>query len=213
MNSPDSLKVFRLQSLTFITLCLLLTACGSTRVTGHWKKSDYTGPPFASLMVVGLTGELINKTLWENIMAERLEQNSLSTALSVNSFPADGVVSEREIISQVIAQGLDGVLVSRLVDTRTEEVYYPPTGGYYDGPFGYYSRFSRYYPHAYHRVYSPGYVTTFTTVLLETNLYDANQQLIWSMATDTVGFDSVNQLADSVSKKVVELLRKDGLIR
>ena len=208
MNCSRTLSLF-----ACITLCLLLTACGSTRVTGLWKKSDYAGPPFESLMVVGLTGELINKTLWENIMAERLRQNGLSTALSVNSFPADGVVSEREIISQVIAQGLDGVLVSRLVDTRTEEVYYPPMGGYYDGPFGYYDRFSRYYPHAYHRVYSPGYVTTFTSVLLETNLYDANQQLIWSMSTDTLGFDSVNQLADSVSKKVVELLRKDGLIR
>jgi hypothetical protein len=165
-------------------------------------------------MVVGLTGELINKALWENIMAERLQQNGLRTVLSVNSFPADSEVREGEIISRVIANGLDGVLVSRLVDTRREEVYYPPTGGFYDGPFGYYSRFSRYYPHAYHRVYSPGYSTTFTSVLLETTLYDAaTQQLIWSMSTDTVGFDSPNQLVDSVSKKVVELLRKDGLIR
>lgn len=208
MNLPRTLAL-----VAWVSLCLLLTACGSTRVTGLWKKSDYAGPPFKSLMVVGLTGELINKALWENIMAERLEQNGLSTALSVNSFPADGVVSEREIINQVITQGLDGVLVSRLVDTRTEEVYYPPMGGYYDGPFGYYDRFYRYYPHAYHRVYSPGYVTTFTSVLLETNLYDADQQLIWSMSTDTLGFDSANQLADSVSKKVVELLRRDGLIR
>lgn len=46
MNSPDSLKVFSLQSLSFITLFLLLTACGSTRVTGLWKKSDYAGPEF-----------------------------------------------------------------------------------------------------------------------------------------------------------------------
>jgi len=124
------------------------------------------------------------------------------------------VVSEREIINQVIAHGIDGVLVTRLVDTRTEEVYYPPMGGYYDGPFGYYSRFSRYYPYAYHRVYSPGYNTTLTTVLLETNLYDGGtQQLIWSMSTDTADFASTEHLVDSVSSKVIELLRKDGLIR
>jgi hypothetical protein len=199
---------------SIITFMVLLTACSGTRVTGVWKKSDYAGPPFKSLMVVGLTGELLNKALWENIMADRLRQNGLTTALSVNSFPADGVVGEREIINLVIARNIDGVLVTRLVDTRLEQVYLPPLGAFYDEPYGYYSRFSRYYPYAYHRVYSPGYTSTFTTVLLETNLYDAaTQQLIWSMSTDTVGFDSGNEVVEEVSRKVVDLLRRDGLIR
>lgn len=203
-----------LSLVAWVTLCLLLAACGSTRVTGLWKKSDYAGPPFRSLMVVGLTGEMLNKALWENIMADQLRQNGLTTALSVNSFPADGVVSEREIINLVIARNIDGVLVTRMVDTRLEQVYHPPLGAFYDEPYGYYSRFSRYYPYAYHRVYSPGYTSTFTTVLLETNLYDAaTQQLIWSMSTDTVGFDSGNEVVKEVSKKVVDLLRRDGLIR
>lgn len=209
MNLPRTLSL-----VAWVTVCLLLAACGSTRVTGLWKKSDYAGPPFRSLMVVGLTGELLNKALWENIMADRLRQNGLTTALSVNSFPADREISEREIINLVIARNIDGVLVTRLVDTRLEQVYHPPLGAFYDEPYGYYSRFSRYYPYAYHRVYSPGYTSTFTTVLLETNLYDAaTQQLIWSMSTDTVGFDSGNEVVEEVSRKVVDLLRRDGLIR
>lgn len=208
MNSSRALSLS-----STIALLVLLTACGSTRVTGLWKKSDYAGAPFASLMVVGLTGELINKALWENILAERLRQHGVNTILSVDSFPPDQVVGEREIINQVIARGIDGVLVTRLVDTRTEQVYHPPLGAYYEGPYGYYSHFYRYYPHAYHRVYSPGYTATYTTVLLETNLYDgATQQLIWSMSTDSVDHGSGNELAQSVSSTVVEVLRKDGLI-
>ena len=193
---------------------LLFTGCSKTSVTGSWKKSDYAGQPFTSILVVGLTGEPNNKLLWENVMADKLRQNGLAqVSTTITAFPNDREIDKNEIIDFVKSKGFEAVLVTRLVDTKKEEVYHPPSGGYYGGAYGHYSHFNSYYPHAYNQVYSPGYTATMTTVLLETNLYRTDtQELIWSMSSDTFDPRSVNQLVDSVSKKVLATLKKDKLI-
>lgn len=208
---------------TALFIISLLGGCSKTSVTGVWKKSDYVGQPLKSVLVVALTGDQRNKALWENIMADKLNQNGLSALPAVSAFPGDPKITEDEIMEYVRNQGLEGVLVTRLVDTKKKEVYYPPSGGgyygshyggYYGGRYGFYNSFGSYYPHVYDAVYTPGYTTTHTTVLLETNLYLASsQELIWSMSSDTFDPKSINQLVESVSKKVVQTLQKDELIR
>jgi hypothetical protein len=205
----------KISLIPIVLLVFLLPGCSTTSVTGVWSKSDYTGQPLQSILVVALTGDSSKKTLWENIMADQLNQSGLSATPSIRSFPGDPEVTKEEIINYVNKHGIEGVLVTRLVDTKKEKVYYPPEGGYYDhgGRYGYYNRFGSYYPHAYNRVTSPGYTTTHTTVLLETNLYlTENQELIWSMSSDTFDPKSMNQLVESVSKKVIETLQKGNLI-
>ena len=56
-------------------------------------------------------------------------------------------------------------------------------------------------------------MVTQSVVLLETNLYEVkNKELVWSMSSDTVETDSVQQLMKSVSKSVRATLKKDKLI-
>ena len=193
------------------------TGCSSTSVTGVWKKSDFSAPPFTSILVVGLTGDQANKFLWENTMATRLRQAGVENVITtLLAFPDDTEIDENEIVDYAIKNNIEGVLVTRLVDTRQEEVYYPPSGGFYGGSYGYYSNFNSYYSHAYRQVYSPGRTVTETTVLLETNLYQVKtQELIWSMSSDTIKADyvqTVRQMADSASKKVLTNLKKNQLI-
>ncbi len=208
-------RYVKMSFVVIIFFGFLINGCTSTSVTGVWKKSDYSGRPLQSLLVVALTGDDSKKILWENIMADRLNQNGLSANPSIRSFPDDPEVTKDEIINYVKNEGIEGVLVTRLVDTKKEEVYYPPSGGYYDygGRYGFYNRFGSYYPHAYDRVSTPGYTATYTTVLLETNLYlTENMELIWSMSSDTFDPNSMNQLVDSVSKKIISTLQKSNLI-
>ena len=194
-----------IMALLLLLSIFFFTGCSQTTVSGIWKKSDYIGKPFASILVVGLTGDLHNKILWENVMADKLRQSGIKTVITtVGTFPDNKKVNENEIIDYVKENGVEGVLVTRLVDTKKEEVYYPPTGGYYGGPYGYYNRFNNYYSHAYDTISSPGYTKTLTTVLLETNLYESDtKELIWSMSSDTFEPRSINQLVDSVSKRVL----------
>jgi len=197
---------------TVLTLSSLM-GCSQTSVTGVWKKSDFAGQPFQSIIVVALTGDETNKALWENIMADRLGQNGIAAIPCTKAFPGNNSVTREEIVAYAKGQSIDGMLVTRLVDTRREQVYHPPRGVYYGGPYWYYNHFYNYYPYVYDRVYSPGYTSTYTVVLLETNLYHADtQELIWSMSSDTFDPRSINQLVESVSKKVIQGLRKDRLI-
>ena len=208
-----------------LTRCVLIalglsfffvTGCSNTtNVTGLWKKSDYTAQPFTSILVVALTGDTGSKFLWENKMATRLRNDGIKTVLTTPiAFPNDQEIDEKEIIEYVNKNNIEAVLVTRLVDTKTETVYYPPTGGYYGGQYGYYSRFNSYYSHAYTR--TRGFANTKIIALLETNLYQSNnQELVWSMSSDTVEDDfvrSVRKMVDSASKKVLSNLKKEKLI-
>jgi hypothetical protein len=194
----------------------LFTGCSKTTVTGTWKNSNYDGKPFGSIMVVGLTSNANNRLMWEDTMANKLRQNGLHTVVtSLKAFPNDNDLNEKEIVEHVKDKGIEGVLVTRVVDTKQEEVYHPPTTGvsFYNEPFGYYNHFNSYYSRAYTQVYSPGYTTTQTVVLLETNLYKSDTlELIWTMSSDTFDPKSTTQVIESVSKKVLSALKKDQLI-
>jgi len=190
------------------------TGCSKTSVTDTWKKSDYIGQPLTSIMVVGLTKDHTHKLLWEDTMGDRLRQHGIKKVVSsLSAFPDDKKIDEKEILAYANNKGIEAVLVTRLVDTKKEKVHHPPSGAYYGGAFGHYGRFDSFYPYAYNQVYSPGYTTTQTIVLLQTNLYQVKgQELIWNMSSDTFDPSSINQLMDSVSKKVLATLKKDQII-
>ncbi|MFT5729540.1 MAG: hypothetical protein ACI8PB_003711 [Desulforhopalus sp.] len=192
----------------------IFAGCSKTTVTGTWKKNDFTAQPFTSIMVVGLTKDHTHKLLWEDTMGDRLRQHGIKTVVSsLSAFPDDKQIDEKEILAYANNKGIEAVLVTRLVDTKKEDVYHPPSGAYYGGAYGHYGRFDSFYPYAYNQVYSTGYTTTQTIVLLQTNLYQVKgKELIWNMSSDTFDPRSINQLMDSVSKKVLATLKKEQLI-
>lgn len=207
---------FKTVGILVLTLSVfLLQGCGDTNVTGTWKKSNFVGGPFQNILVVGLTKDESGKSLWESVMADQLQQNGVKTTTSIKSFPGDNDITKEEVIEFVKENGMDGVLVTRLVNIVEEKAYYPPSGGYYGrsyygGPrYSHYNNFGSYYDTAS----TPGRTATFTSVILETNLYDvATQDLVWTMSSDTFDPASTNKLAQSATKKVVQSMQKDNLI-
>ena len=208
--------------LTKITIHMLLlisiSACSSTIITGVWKKSDYSGEPFASVLVIALTENKTNRNIWEDKLVTQLSQKGVKAIPSNAVFHNGGGLTKEEVLAYVRENGTESVLVTRLVDVTQEKAYYPPTtnyvGSYYGGPsYGYYNRFDSYYPRAYNTVTSPGYTTTLTNVFLETNLYQSStQDLIWSLSSETFDPRSVNELVESVGKKLATSLQENNLI-
>ena len=195
-----------------------LSACSSTTVTGVWKKSDYVGPAFKSILVIALTENTTNRIIWEDKMAAQLLQSGVESITGSKAFGADDKITREEVLAYVKQHGTEAVLVTRLVDVAQEKTYYPPTtsymGSYYGGSsYGYYNSFGSYYPRAYSTVTSPGYTATLTTVLLESNLYQSSSQdLVWSLSSETFDPASVNNLVESVGAKLAKSLRENGLI-
>lgn len=195
-----------------------LTGCSRTNVTGVWKNSEYNGQPLTSVLVVGLTGNPGNKFLWENKMATKLRQDGIKKVVTtLNAFPTyQDDVDKEKIIAYVNKNNIEGVLVTRLIDTKQETVYQLVASdavGHRSGRRGR-ANFGRYYSHARNRMSSASvHMTTESIVLLETNLYQAKtQELLWSMSSDTVDLGSIVQLLESVSQKVSEVLKENHLI-
>jgi hypothetical protein len=202
----------------WIILIAVLSACSSTTITGVWKKSDYLGPAFKSVLVIALTEDSTNKTIWEDKMAAQLLQSGVEAITSSNAFAGDDKITKEEVLAFVRKNGTEAVLVTRLIDIKKEQVYYPSTtnyaGSYYGGSsYGYYNSFGSYYPRAYNTVTTPGYTASLSTVLLESNLYQASSQdLVWSLSSETFEPRSVNELVESVGAKLAKSLRENNLI-
>lgn len=205
---------FRCIFIVFFLSLFLFTGCSTTKVTSTWKNSGFSGQPFASILVVGLTGDPGGKFLWENSMATRLRKAGVPKVITTfNAFPNEDNIDVNRIVDYVTTNNIGAVLVTRLVDTKKETTFHPPPGVFYSGTYAYYSSFNSYYAHAFNR---RQYTNTKTVALLETNLYQVkDQELVWSMTSDTIEEDyiqSVRQMADSASKKVLETLKEHKLI-
>ena len=186
------------------------TGCTSTNVTGSWTKSDYAGQPFTSILVIGYTEDPTNRLFWENVMSDKLKGNVTTVVKSLSASSDDRKIDKDELLEYVNRNGIEAVLVTRLVDTKQEKVYRPAST---NTGTAYYGHYNSYFTHAQTQMSKPGYMTTQSVVLLETNLYEVkNKELVWSMSSDTVESNSVQQLMKSVSKSVLATLKKDKLI-
>jgi hypothetical protein len=106
-------------------------------------------------------------------------------------------------------------LISVEKDTRLVPgtVYTPGTGTLHRPPHDYYHNFNDYYGRTHPAVYSPGYLEDVMIVSLETNLYEAEQEmLIWSITSESFNPGSVNSTVKELSKIIVKRLSKDGLL-
>jgi len=116
------------------------------------------------------------------------------------------------IKTQVRANKIDAVLVSRLIKVD-KNITYVPGQPYY--PYPYYSTFYGYYGAIYPMVYSPGYLKEEKKVRIETNLYSAatpDGELVWTGVSDTFNPSSTKKAIEGVVKLVVKELEKEQLL-
>ncbi len=128
-----------------------------------------------------------------------------------------------EILNKVQQNQADALLVTRIIDKRTEEVVNPgrvthyrsrPYYGYRDYyPRPYYRNYYDYYPRRYETVYEPATVSKYKVVTLESNLYDAGTgNLIWSAQLETVLDGPVKEMIRDYIEVVTKDLVDQGVI-
>ncbi len=86
-------------------------------------------------------------------------------------------------------------------------------GNTYAVPVGYYNTWHGYYGAVYAVHQEPGYWTTNTKFVLESNLYDvATAKLIWRGISKAVNPENAMEVIEDLSKILVKRLAKDGLV-
>lgn len=188
----------------FITLFALMS-CATTTLTSVWRDPAYQGEKIRKVLVIGVSDKPAIKRLFEDEFVRQLQAKGVEGISSYTILPSEGPQDKDIIQAKVKELNIDGIIITRLIDKKRVETYYPPerisspppplpppypsddnTTDYYYYPPVYYYDWYRYYHGCYDCISTPGYKVEDEIVVLETNLYNAkNDKLIWSALSDT----------------------------
>jgi hypothetical protein len=210
INKEPKMKKFGMLILTGLSV-LMIFGCASTTVTGVWTDETYKQTPLQSIMVIGVAENARNRNIFEKAMVAQLEKHGVKAIPSVNAL-GDQEINKENVVAAAEKSQVQAVLVTRLVGTKEEQVYHPPTT--YGVPDAYYRRWDSYYPHMYDYAYTPGYMATYTNVVLETSVFAVKERgLIWSAATETFEPQNINKEVESLSEILVRKMRESKLVK
>ncbi|WP_163717800.1 hypothetical protein [Mangrovibacterium lignilyticum] len=199
---------------------LVLGACTST-MKHTWKRADYNGKSFNSILVIAITKNLEARTTFENTIVEELKKQGINASNSLDVFPpilnvAD--LSEEEIASKIMEGNYDAVIASSLIKEDSRDVKEVATGAYYGpGMYGY-GGYRGYIRYGYGFAYTPEYYRQEKSYILETRLFDvegANPQdaIVWTGQSSLIDPSSYYSGAKEYARKLVKTLVDDNVIQ
>src|SRR5918993_332790 len=161
---------------------LVLAACASTTLRDSWSDPAYPAKPFRKLLVLGVSGSISERRVFEDIMARQVSTTGTEAVPAYRYLPDDGKAQETALDEAVRAAGADGLLMSRVraIDRRTSvTTTMAPGPGFGYGPgFGWYGLYSSWYPVTEVRQYD--------IATVETSLFAADgKRVLWSGMTET----------------------------
>ena len=180
-------------------------ACSTpTSLTSEWKNPGYTAGPLKNVLVVGARLDNPQRRTVEDTFVTALGSHGVHATPSYTLFPGplpDGTTAQ----AAVQKEGFDGVLISTMRGVK-ERTYIEPGAGWGGGLYG------DYWGPAW--IGPAAVVQTDTYVKFETTVWSptGGGQLIWSAVSQTENPTSGANFAQSLAKKIVPALAKDGLV-
>ena len=214
---------FRLRSYTaiisriiYVLVLLGVSGCSSTTLVTRWNDTNYTGPQFNNVLVIGVIKDDLKRRYYEDEMVKIIRSNGGQAVTSYNFIHDLGTVDDKAKIIAIVEQtGVDSVVITRLEAIDKEQrvvparVDYAPTMGGYRG-YGYYG----YYRSSYQAVYQPAYTVTDTFVRLETRLFAAvSEDMVWAGVTESLNPDSIDEIIKETADVIGSDMREHGLIK
>lgn len=186
----------------------------STKLVLSWRNTAASASHFQKILVVGMSDKVEVRANFEDALSSKVARPGIE-AVPGNTIllrPEGTAVNLDYIKTQIRANGIDGVIVSRLVKVD-KNIKYIPAQAFY--PYPYYSTFYGYYGTVYPVVYSPGYLKEEKKIRIETNFYSTagpEGELVWTCMSDTFDPSSTKKAIDGVVKLVVKELEKQQLL-
>lgn len=221
---PYSPRVTKTPIIALCICLLVVAACKttSTNFSQSYRNPGYEETVFKRVLVIAVSSDAETRQAFENALASAIATEGGTAAPSYTILPSDEQVSEEQLHATIENEGVDGVLLSRLVSVDRETEYTPPkkynnprTRYYPASPgWGYgYGGFYGFYGTTYAEVHEPGYFDSSTTLTLETNLYSvATNELVWTGRSETIDPESIEAARASVTHAVAKKLKAERLI-
>ncbi len=199
-----------------LILALLASACVSTRLIDVWQDENYTNSQLGKILVVAVAEKELDRRIFEDTLVRELRANGVDAAPGYSVLPKDAVIDQSVVSQSIEGRDFDGILISHFSGGGEETVYYPGrsrTQVYRYGGGKRNRAVDGHYLRVYETIHQPGYYQKFTTVFLETSLYDAlGETLIWSARSETLNPESTLQLINTLGKEIITSLRAGGLL-
>ena len=199
----------RFRSLSILlALAALVSGCQSTSIRSAWFDTDFAGPPFRKVMVVGDIGTTAGARTFEDDFAAKLRAAGVDAIASHTVKLDDPNVTEASFVAAVTGSGAQGLLLVRLlgVDTRTRVTTTMVPGGmaWGRGPWG--------GPTSRTMVAVPQ-VRQYELAAVETKLFDVQtRQLVWAATTSTFNPVSLARETPAFAELIIGELADRGVI-
>jgi hypothetical protein len=188
-------------------LALTFAACGPpTKLQSVQVAPESERAKVKNVLVVGLVQNPAARQSFEAEMVKALREAGVQAAASQALLPIGEVPTREALQRLVVEKGFDGAIVGMLVDSRTEVRAVPPVG---------YSGFYGYSAWATPIAYSPGYLDTTTTVIVETRLFRTQSDAapVFSATSESVNAAAIREdVTQPLAKLVVAQLKKHRFV-
>lgn len=209
-----------------LPLILLLSSCVSTsKLTASWIDPEFKRSQVRSILVLGVSGEDLLRRTFEDEMAAQLRQYGLTAIPSYRSIPGKEIPKQEEMEEWVGTRKVDGIIVSRLLETRQETVVQPGYTtrlGAYSGPYWGRSRhpwvdpyhgWYGYYSGSYDVLHYPPEVSHYEVYIIETTLYlVATDQPVWSVRAEISVEKDMNRSIEDLVADLIDNMADEGVI-
>lgn len=193
-----------------LLVLLVITSCVHT-LKYTWIKESFEGKKFNNILVLTIGQNTEARTIFENTIVKALARENINAENSLELFPpviSIDKLSEKAIESKIRLGGYDAVIVSSLVDVKSQEVY--KYSNYY-APHAY--RYPRHIYYGYGYAYRPGYYRMEKSFVVESRLFDtskltADEAVVWSGQSELTDPRSYESGAEEHAYSMVKTLLK-----
>ena len=203
----------KIVTLLSVIVVMLLAACGpKSKITSSWVDPAQKGYGADNILVMGVVRSDVKLKLFENVFVDELQKVNTQ---AMASYKVIGTVLEpdKKIVEAAVKKtGASSVLITRVVDRKSETNNY--RGSLHFMPGGFYGNMYGYYDFSYRAIYTPPSSITRTTVLLESNLYDvATASLVWSAQSEAIDPKLLRTDFEKIVDVLIMDMKKKGVLK
>jgi predicted GNAT family acetyltransferase len=191
-----------------ITLAFVLTSCTSTKLVTSWRDPAVSidEGKLNKVLMIALIKDQPTRRKAEDRLAELFGVHGEASYL----YLGDDLMSINTpgITDRMVKDGIDGVMVLRVVDKNREETYIPgnPLPENYDTA-------EDFIGYATPMFNDPGYIQTDVTYTVETNVYSTRRnKLVWTGTTNTVNPNGLTATMGDIMKVVHGRMVEEGFL-
>ena len=193
--------------LFLLVMGILIASCSSTSMMQSWKEAELTHA-YKHLMIIGITDSQQTRQIYEKHFVAELKKRNVTATPSYELISSKQKMNRETVVAAIEGTEIDAVLVTYLVSADAEMKHRDsPLGASYSGTAEG-SQISATI------VTNRGRSRTEEVFVLKNDIYDAQSKtLVWSVQTETVGPESVDEVVTEVTELLIDRMFSDGIVK